>query len=87
MGLYLILLVPLTLIFGVFERGGSGVPAAAWRQIAGAVLVCGGLSFLALDGIGGGGWLGLRWWVVLLPIVGAALAGVNPLARAKPSGA
>ncbi len=85
MGLYLLLLAPLALIFGVFERGGSGTPAAAWRQIAGAVLVCGGLSFLALDGIGGGGWLGLRWWVVLLPIAGAALAGVNPLARAKPA--
>ncbi len=85
LGLYLVLLTPLALIFGIFERGGGAGPAAAaWRQIAGAVMVCGGLSFLALDGIGGTGWLGLRWWVVMLPLAGAVLAGVNPLARAKP---
>jgi hypothetical protein len=46
-------------------------------------MICGGLALLALDGIGGGGWLGLRWWVVVLPLVGAVLAGVNPLARRK----
>ena len=46
-------------------------------------MICGGLALLALDGIGGEGWLGLRWWVVLLPLVGAVLAGVNPTARVK----
>lgn len=84
LGIYLLLLIGLVLIFGIFERGGrGGPPAAAWRQIAGAILMCGGLSFLALDGIGGTGWLGLRWWVVLLPVAGAALAGVNPLPQSK----
>jgi fucose 4-O-acetylase-like acetyltransferase len=87
MGLYLAVLIPLVLIFGVFERSGSGAPVAAWRQVAGAVMFCGGLSFLALEGIGGDQWLAPGWWVVLLPIAGAALAGVNPLARAKPTGA
>ena len=82
LGIYLLALTGFVLVFGMFERGGGGRPAAAaWRQIAGAVLMCGGLSFLALDGIGGSGWLGLRWWTVLLPLSGAALAGVNPLAR------
>jgi fucose 4-O-acetylase-like acetyltransferase len=83
LGVYLLALVGFALLFGLFERGGAGPPAAAWRQIVGAALVCGGLAFLALGGIGGGGWLGLRWWVVLLPLVGAALARVNPLARPK----
>jgi hypothetical protein len=83
LGVYLLALVGFALLFGLFERGGAGSPAAAWRQIVGAALVCGGLAFLALGGIGGGGWLGLRWWVVLLPLVGAALARVNPLARPK----
>ena len=83
LGIYFIALSGFTLVFGIFERGGGGPPAAAWRQIVGTVLICGGLSFLALGGIGGAGWLGLRWWVVLTPLAGAVLAGVNPLARAK----
>lgn len=88
LGIYLLALVGFALVFGLFERGGAGgPPAAAWRQIVGAALVCGGLAFLALDGIGGEGWLGLRWWVVLLPLVGAAMAGVNPLARPMRRGA
>ncbi len=80
LGIYSLLLTGFVFLFGIFERGGkTGAPASAWRQIAGAALMCGGLSFLALDGIGGTGWLGLRWWVVLLPVAGALLAGVNPL--------
>jgi surface polysaccharide O-acyltransferase-like enzyme len=84
LGIYLIVLTGFVLLFGIFEHGGGrGAPAAAWRQIAGAVLMCGGLSFLALGGIGGTSWLGLRWWPVLLPIAGAVLAGVNPFVWAK----
>ncbi|MGD2140571.1 MAG: acyltransferase family protein [Burkholderiales bacterium] len=82
--IYSLLLIGLVLVFGIFERvGRSSPPAAAWRQITGAILMCGGLSFLALDGIGGTGWLGLRWWVVLLPVVGAVLAGVKLLPRTE----
>lgn len=88
LGIYLLALTAITLVFATFERGGTErPPAPAWRQIVGAALICGGLSFLALDGIGGTGWLGLRWWVVLLPLAGAAVAGVNPLARAKTTSA
>jgi hypothetical protein len=84
LGIYLVGLALFSLVFGLFERGGAGgPPAAAWRQVVGAAMICGGLALLALDGIGGGGWLGLRWWVVVLPLVGAVLAGVNPLARRK----
>lgn len=82
---FLVALVPLALVFGRFERGGAGGPAvAAWRQVVGAVLTCGGLSLLALFGIGGAGWLGVSWWVAL-PFVGAVLAGVNPLGKPRVS--
>ena len=75
-------LVGLALTFGMFERGGgSAPPAAGWRQIAAAALICRGLALLALNGVGGDGWLGLRWWVVLLPFVGAVVGGVIPPGR------
>jgi hypothetical protein len=76
---YLIALTPLVLLFGRFEGARAGVAAVApWRLVLGAVLVCGGLALLALDGIGGSGWLGLRVGVLILPIAGAFLAGVLP---------
>jgi len=78
LGVFCVALVVLALLFSRFERGGRGKgPAAAWRQVSGAVLVCGGLALLALDGVGADGWLGLRLWVVVLPFIGAALAGVG----------
>jgi hypothetical protein len=77
---YLLVLTPLVLLFGRFERGRAGVPAAApWRLVLGAALVCSGLALLAHDGIAGNGWLGLRIWVLVLPVAGAALAGVLPI--------
>jgi hypothetical protein len=80
--LYLVGLAALTLSFSAFERGRAGVaPVTAWRQVLGAAFMCGGLAFLALDGIAGNGPLGLRA-VVLLPFVGAALANVAPFGRA-----
>lgn len=77
---YAALLALLSLLFGRFERGGPARPVAPWRQVTGATLACGGLALLALDGVGGEGWLGLRLGVLLLPFAGAALMGVNPLA-------
>lgn len=89
LAVYLLGLAGFALAFGPFERGGAGhPPAAAWRQTAGAALICTGLALVALGGIGGSdGWLGLRWWVLLLPLVGAVLAGVNPLAPSARRGA
>jgi hypothetical protein len=82
LSVYVIGLVLFALAFLRFERGGAAKPVAAWRQVVGAALVCGGLALLALHGIGGDGWLGLRIWVLLLPFAGAVLAGVNPLGGA-----
>ena len=74
---YALALIPFALVFGRFERGGAGRPIMPWRPVLGAALVCGGLALLALDGVAGGGWFGLRVWVLALPFVGAAVAGVG----------
>jgi hypothetical protein len=82
LGLYALGLVLFALTFMRFERGGGARTVAAWRQVVGAALVCAGLALLALHGVGGDGPLGLNPWVLLMPFVGAALAGVNPLGTA-----
>lgn len=72
--------LPFLLVFSRFERPASGgTPAAAWRQLLGCTAACAGLATLALGGIGGDGWLGLRWIPLLLPLAGAALAGFGPV--------
>jgi len=82
MALYAAVLVPFALGFGHFERGGGPAKElAAWRLVVGGLVAGGGLALVALTGVAGDGWFGLRTWVLALPFVGAALAGVNPLAR------
>jgi len=85
LGALVLALFPLLLVFGRFERlpetGSTGL--AGWRAVIGAALVCAGLALIALHGVGGDGPLGIRLWVVALPLVGAALSGVIPLRRAR----
>ena len=79
---YALVSLPCILVFARFERprvAEGGRPRAAWLQIVGCLLACLGLAALALDGVGGDGWLGLRWGPLLLPFVGAGLAGFGPL--------
>jgi len=77
---FAVVCLPFLLVFSRFERGESGGrPAVAWRQLFGCAVACSGLATLALGGIGGDGWLGLRWIPLLLPLVGAALAGFGPI--------
>ena len=79
---YLLALLPFALWFGRFERSAVGDRIhPSWRLIVSAILICAGLALLALDGVVGDGWLGLRVVVLLLPFAGAALAGVNPFRR------
>ena len=69
-------LLPFVAAFSRFERPASGDgmrAAAAWRLVLGSLIVCAGLALLALDGIGGTGWSGLRLWVLALPFGGALL--------------
>ncbi len=80
LGAYAAACLPFLLLFSRFERPETGGrPAAAWRQLVGCTVACAGLATLALGGIGGGGWLGLRWIPLLLPLVGAAIAGFGPI--------
>jgi hypothetical protein len=71
-------------LFGRFEqtaRAGAATPLAAWRGIIGAAGVCGGLTVLALNGIGAEGALGIRIGSVLIALAGAALILAAPLRR------
>jgi surface polysaccharide O-acyltransferase-like enzyme len=79
---YGLLTLPFLLIFGRFERpptGGDRQPAVVWLQLLGCTVACAGLAMLAFSGVGGDGWLGLRWVPLLTPLVGAGLAGFGPL--------
>jgi len=81
LGVYVLALLPFALGFGRFERSGVGQRIyPAWRLVTAALLICAGLALLALGGVAGNGWLGLQT-AVLLPFVGAVLAGVNPLRK------
>jgi hypothetical protein len=74
--------LPFLLIFARFERPATDKsvrPVAVWLQLLGCVVACAGLAMLALDGVGGDGWLGLRWVPLILPLIGAGLAGFGPL--------
>lgn len=79
---YAVATFPFLIAFSRFERLATGEakrPAAVGLQLFGCAVACLGLAMLALDGIGGSGWLGLRWMPLLLPLVGAGLAGFGPL--------
>lgn len=76
---YLAGLIGALALFGRFERltgprAGAALPA--WRACGGALLVCAGLAFLAFHGIGGEGFLGVRWFSLLAVFGGAALLGI-----------
>lgn len=70
-GAALAVLVALFLRFEQTSRKGAAANVPAWRAVTGALVVCGGLAVLALQGIGGPGWLGIR----VVP-AGLALAGI-----------
>jgi hypothetical protein len=79
---YALVTLPFLLVFGRFERpstGGDRQPAAVWLQLLGCTIACSGLAMLAFSGVGGDGWLGLRWIPLLTPLIGAGLAGIGPL--------
>jgi len=84
---YIIALTLLAVIFGRLERGGSSSPpGSSWQLVLGALVACAGLAILALNGIVGEQWLGLRLYVLCLPFLGAVIAGLIPLpSRSKSS--
>jgi len=79
-----LVLIPLALAFGRFERPGPIAAAPpAGRLLAGAVLFVVGLAYLSKDGIAGAGPFGLRVSVLILPLCGALLIGLSGRARGE----
>lgn len=78
---YVAALALLAPMFSRLERGTAGVvqTMAGWRLVTGALVTCGGLALLALDGVVGTQWFGLRVYVLCLPFLGAVIAGVISL--------
>jgi len=74
--------LPFLMAFARFERltaREAKSSSSVGLQLFGCGVACSGLAMLAMDGVGGGGWLGLRWIPLALPLVGAGLAGFGPL--------
>jgi fucose 4-O-acetylase-like acetyltransferase len=77
-------LFPFLLVFVRFERLSepkTPVRLSLWRALVGSAMVCVSLALISLDGIGAEGPLGVRVWVLLLALLGAALVGVGPRRR------
>lgn len=82
--IYVIALLPLIAIFARHERsfgpvrGGRTVPRL--RAVLGVLAICAGLGATAgLTIASPEGVSGVRWWVIALPLVGAALMGFGPV--------
>src|SRR5215469_14707569 len=70
-----IVLVPLVVVFGRFERprATEGAPAPAWRYVLGALMTVVGFALLAAQGVGGYGRFGLNVWGIALALAGVGL--------------
>lgn len=86
--IYILALLPLIVIFARHERsfgpirGGRTVPRL--RTVLGVVAICAGLGATAGLTIASPDSIsGIRWWVVALPLVGAALMGFGPVYRPR----
>jgi len=81
--IYIVALSLLAALFHGLERGTTGTlrPISSWRLVSGAMVVCAGLALLALGGIVGDQWLGLRLYVLCLPFLGAIIAGILPFQK------
>ncbi len=86
-GVCAVVLASCVLVFAGFEQGArqSGRPAPpAWQSVVGAIGVCIGLAFLALNGIGAPGTLGIHAGAVALTLVAAGLGmGLPRLGAAR----
>ena len=78
------LLVPVGLLLSPLERmsrGPDGSTTAAWRQVAGAMMLCLGVALLARFGYGNISIPGLDFASIALVVGGAAVSGVLPGTR------
>jgi hypothetical protein len=85
---YILALLPMIAVFARHERsfgpirGGRTVPRL--RAVLGVLAICAGLGATAgLTIASPEGVSGVRWWVIALPLVGAALMGFGPVYRPR----
>ncbi len=86
LGIYILALLPMIVVFARHERsfglirGGRTVPKV--RAVFGVLMICIGLAATAGVTIASPDSIsGIRWWVIALPLVGAALLGFGPVYR------
>lgn len=86
LAIYIAALLPMIAIFARHERsfgpirGGRTVPKV--RVVFGVLMICIGLAATAAVTIASPSSIsGIRWWVIALPLVGAALLGFGPIYR------
>lgn len=86
--IYILALLPMIAVFARHERsfgpirGGRTVPRL--RAVLGVVAICAGLGATAgLTIASPDSVSGIRWWVIALPLVGAALMGFGPVYRPR----
>jgi hypothetical protein len=86
--IYILALLPMIAVFARHERsfgpvrGGRTVPRL--RAVLGVVAICAGLGATAgLTIASPEGVSGVRWWVIALPLAGAALMGFGPVYRPR----
>lgn len=84
--LYIAALMPLIIIFARFEQAGSiagkvdkpEIPH--WRLILGLLIICIGLASTAVYSIASPlGITGVRLWIVVMPLIGAAIVRFGPV--------
>jgi len=70
-----IVLVPLVVVFGRFERppATEGAPAPAWRYVLGTLMSVAGFALLVAQGVGGYGRFGLNVRGIVLALAGIGL--------------
>ncbi len=85
---YIIALSLFAIMFSRLEQNNnrSSQQVSSGRLVTGALVVCAGLAILALTGIVGEQWLGLRLYVLCLPFLGAVIAGLIPLPNSSKHG-
>ncbi len=86
LAIYILALLPMIVVFARHERsfglirGGRTIPKV--RAVFGVLMICIGLAATAGVTIASPDSIsGVRWWVIALPLVGAALLGFGPVYR------
>jgi hypothetical protein len=77
---YLVFCLPFILLFMRFENPkaeNNSRVISAWRLVLGSVLACFGLALLAKSGLGANNVLGISVIPLLLPFIGAQIAGLG----------